>query len=67
MFSRSSLRIFQNTRLAFQDATAPLRRRTQNTSKRLNSTDAASATNIEHQSFLQRSWNSPIGVRTVHF
>ena len=62
MSSKIGLRLFQNSRAAFQNATARLRAQALR-ARRFQSTDAAAA----QQSFLQRSWNSPIGIKTVHF
>lgn len=65
------LRFFQTSRAAFQNATAPLRRQfARHTGRRFQSTESAAAEAAAagaKQSFLQRSWNSPIGVKTVHF
>lgn len=65
MSSRLGLRFFQNSKAAFQNATAPFRRQMMK-SRRFQSTEAGSSA-APPQSFLQRSWNSPIGVKTVHF
>ncbi|PWY83421.1 UPF0041 domain protein [Aspergillus heteromorphus CBS 117.55] len=61
--SRIGLRFFQNSRAAFRNATGPFRRPGAQ-GFRFQSSDAASA---EQQSTFQRLWNSPIGVKTVHF
>ncbi|PGH07439.1 hypothetical protein GX51_01740 [Blastomyces parvus] len=63
--SRVGLRFFQNYRAAFQNLSSPLRRHGLR-SRRFQSTEAGSST-APQQSFLQRSWNSPIGLKTVHF
>ncbi|TPX20274.1 hypothetical protein DIZ76_016162 [Coccidioides immitis] len=63
MSSRFGLRFLQNSRAAFQNAAAPFRRQMLR-GRRFQSTEAAAETK---QSFLQRSWNSPVGVKTVHF
>ncbi|OJD23278.1 hypothetical protein ACJ73_05373 [Blastomyces percursus] len=63
--SRVGLRFFQNYRTAFQNLSSPLRRYGLR-SRRFQSTEAGSST-APQQSFLQRSWNSPIGLKTVHF
>ncbi|EEP78738.1 conserved hypothetical protein [Uncinocarpus reesii 1704] len=63
MSSRFGLRFLQNSRAAFQqNVSAPFRRQMLRT-RRFQSTEAAA----EKQSFLQRSWNSPVGLKTVHF
>ncbi|KAF9887956.1 hypothetical protein FE257_009478 [Aspergillus nanangensis] len=61
--SRVGLRFFQNARAAFRDAYAPFRRPGAQ-GRRFQSSDAPAA---EQQSTFQRLWNSPIGVKTVHF
>ncbi|KKZ62378.1 hypothetical protein EMCG_03205 [[Emmonsia] crescens] len=63
--SRVGLRFFQNYRAAFQNLSAPLRRQGLR-SRRFQSTETGSTT-APPQSFFQRSWNSPIGLKTVHF
>ncbi|EEQ30257.1 hypothetical protein McanMca71_002248 [Microsporum canis] len=62
MSSKIGLRLFQNSRAAFQNATARFRAQALR-ARRFQSTEAGAA----QQSFLQRSWNSPIGIKTVHF
>ncbi|KAE8146772.1 UPF0041-domain-containing protein [Aspergillus avenaceus] len=57
--SRVGLRFFQNSRAAFRNAQSPFRR----FGARFQSSDAAA----EQQSTFQRLWNSPVGVKTVHF
>ncbi|KAJ9397813.1 hypothetical protein DTO282F9_5333 [Paecilomyces variotii] len=59
--SRVGLCFFQNTRAAFRNASAPFRRQ----GRRFQSSEAGAAQ--EQQSTFQRLWNSPIGVKTVHF
>ncbi|PYH46039.1 mitochondrial pyruvate carrier family protein [Aspergillus saccharolyticus JOP 1030-1] len=63
MSSRVGLRFFQNSRAAFRNAYGPFRRSGAQ-GFRFQSSDAAAA---EQQSFFQRLWNSPVGVKTVHF
>ncbi|EED19213.1 UPF0041 domain protein [Talaromyces stipitatus ATCC 10500] len=62
--SRVGLRFLANSRAAFRN----FRQNVSNNSKgfRFSSTDA-SATAGEQQSTFQRLWNSPVGVKTVHF
>ncbi|KAI5284814.1 hypothetical protein KEM54_001055 [Ascosphaera aggregata] len=64
MSSRLGLRLFHNTRSFFQSASRRNNPAYNAIAKRLSSTEAAPAV---QQSFLQRSWHSPIGIRTVHF
>ncbi|RAK96864.1 mitochondrial pyruvate carrier family protein [Aspergillus ibericus CBS 121593] len=61
--SRIGLRFFQNSRAAFRNAYGPFRRPGAQ-GFRFQSSDAAAA---EQQSTFQRLWNSPVGVKTVHF
>jgi mitochondrial pyruvate carrier 2 len=60
--SRLGLRFFANSRAAFRNSFR------QNGSKgfRFQSTEA-SAAGAEPQSVFQKMWNSPVGVKTVHF
>ncbi|KAL4865811.1 hypothetical protein BDV12DRAFT_173909 [Aspergillus spectabilis] len=58
--SRVGFRFFQNSRAAFREAF----RRPGAQGRRFQTSDAASA---EQQSTFQRLWNSPVGVKTVHF
>ncbi|KAL2820092.1 hypothetical protein BJX63DRAFT_381286 [Aspergillus granulosus] len=58
--SRIGLRFFQNSRAAFRGAF----RRSGAQGRRFQSSDAAAA---EQQSTFQRLWNSPVGLKTVHF
>ncbi|KAL2798485.1 hypothetical protein BJX66DRAFT_295774 [Aspergillus keveii] len=58
--SRVGLRFFQNSRAAFRSAF----RRPGGYGRRFQSSDAPAA---EQQSTFQRMWNSPIGLKTVHF
>ncbi|KAL2830303.1 hypothetical protein BDW59DRAFT_141391 [Aspergillus cavernicola] len=58
--SRVGLRFFQNSRAAFREAF----RRPGAQGRRFQTSDAAAA---GQQSTFQRLWNSPIGVKTVHF
>ncbi|KAB8228154.1 hypothetical protein BDV23DRAFT_167490 [Aspergillus alliaceus] len=60
MSSRIGLRFFQNSREAFRNA-----QRRFGAQYRFQSSDAAAA--AQPQSTFQRLWNSPIGVKTVHF
>ncbi|PYH91893.1 UPF0041-domain-containing protein [Aspergillus ellipticus CBS 707.79] len=62
--SRIGLRFFQNSRAAFRNTTGPFRR-PGGQGFRFQSSDAAAA--AEQQSTFQRLWNSPVGVKTVHF
>ncbi|KAI2012617.1 hypothetical protein LOZ39_000553 [Ophidiomyces ophidiicola] len=62
MSSRFGLRFFQSSKAAFHNASSPLRRHILR-NRRFQSTEATA----EKQSFLQRSWNSPVGMKTVHF
>ncbi|KAE8372313.1 UPF0041 domain protein [Aspergillus bertholletiae] len=57
MSSRVGLRFFQNSRAAFRNA-----QRRFGAGHRFQSSDATAG-----QSTFQRMWNSPIGVKTVHF
>ncbi|KAL4958170.1 hypothetical protein BDW69DRAFT_154776 [Aspergillus filifer] len=57
--SRVGLRFFQNSRAAFRQAF----RRPGAQERRWQTSGAAS----EQQSTFQRLWNSPVGVKTVHF
>ncbi|KAL4977949.1 hypothetical protein BDW66DRAFT_131392 [Aspergillus desertorum] len=57
--SRVGFRFFQNSRAAFRTAF----RRPGAQGRRFQTSDAAS----EQQSAFQRLWNSPVGVKTVHF
>ncbi|KAL4817752.1 hypothetical protein BDW67DRAFT_159059 [Aspergillus spinulosporus] len=57
--SRVGFRFFQNSRAAFRTAF----RRSGAQGRRFQTSDAAS----EQQSTFQRLWNSPVGVKTVHF
>jgi hypothetical protein len=59
MSSRVGLRFFQNSRAAFRNA-----QRRFGAGRRFQSSDAPAA---EQQTTFQRLWNSPIGVKTVHF
>ncbi|KAJ5946101.1 UPF0041-domain-containing protein [Penicillium verhagenii] len=63
MSSRVGFRFLNNTRFAFRNATGPFRRQA-GQGFRFQSSEAGAA---EHQSFAQRMWNSPVGVKTVHF
>ncbi|PLN86134.1 UPF0041-domain-containing protein [Aspergillus taichungensis] len=60
--SRVGFRFFQNSRAAFRNGAGPFRRPGAQ-GFRFQSSDAAS----EQQSTFQRMWNSPVGVKTVHF
>ncbi|ODM21081.1 hypothetical protein SI65_04134 [Aspergillus cristatus] len=61
--SRIGFRFFQNTRAAFRNAYAPFRR----PGARFQSSEAGAASAESQQSGFQRLWNSPVGVKTVHF
>lgn len=63
MSSRVGFRFVNNTRFAFRNATGPFRR-TGAQGFRFQSSEAGAA---EQQSTFQRLWNSPVGVKTVHF
>ncbi|KAN0067125.1 Uncharacterized protein family (UPF0041) domain containing protein [Elaphomyces granulatus] len=69
--SRVGLRFFQNFRAAFQSSNnshSHFRRQGFFRARRFQSTDAgASAHEQQHQSAFQRLWNSPVGLKTVHF
>ncbi|PLB49294.1 UPF0041-domain-containing protein [Aspergillus steynii IBT 23096] len=62
MSSRLGLRFFQNARAGFRNS-GPFRRPGAQ-GFRFQSYDAAAA---DKQSTFQRMWNSPVGVKTVHF
>ncbi|KAL2007424.1 hypothetical protein VTN00DRAFT_8862 [Thermoascus crustaceus] len=69
MSSRIGLRFFNNYRAAFRNASAPFRRPgagPQAHKRRFQSTDAG-ASSEQQQSTFQRLWNSPVGLKTVHF
>ena len=57
MTSRAGLRYFQSARLSRTFAKRPLGRRHQ----------SADATSVRTEGIFQRLWNSPVGVKTVHF
>ncbi|KAJ5439058.1 mitochondrial pyruvate carrier 2 [Penicillium daleae] len=61
--SRVGFRFLNNARFAFRNASAPFRRPGAQ-GFRFQSSEAGAA---EQQSAFQRMWNSPIGVKTVHF
>ncbi|KAJ5542811.1 hypothetical protein N7535_005235 [Penicillium sp. DV-2018c] len=63
MSSRVGFRFFNNSRFAFRNASAPFRRPGAQ-GFRWQSTEAGAG---EQQSTFQRLWNSPVGVKTVHF
>lgn len=63
MSSRMGFRFVNNTRFAFRNGSAPFRRQGAQ-GFRFQSSEAGTA---EKQSTFQRLWNSPIGVKTVHF
>lgn len=60
--SRLGFRFFQNSRAAFRNGAGPFRRPGAQ-GFRFQSSDAAS----EQQSTFRRMWDSPIGIKTVHF
>ncbi|CAL5868967.1 uncharacterized protein PFLUO_LOCUS3195 [Penicillium psychrofluorescens] len=62
MSSRVGFRFLNNARFTFRNASGPFRR-PGGTGFRFQSSDAAA----EQQSTFQRMWNSPVGVKTVHF
>jgi hypothetical protein len=61
--SRVGFRFLNNARFAFRNASAPFRRPGAQ-GFRFQSSEAGAA---EQQSVFQRMWNSPVGVKTVHF
>lgn len=63
MSSRVGFRFLNNSRFAFRNGSSPFRRQGAQ-GRRFQSSDAGSA---EQQSTFQRLWNSPVGVKTVHF
>ncbi|KAJ5772318.1 UPF0041-domain-containing protein [Penicillium odoratum] len=63
MSSRVGFRFLNNSRFAFRNATGPFRRQA-GQGFRFQSSDAGAA---GKQSFFQRMWDSPVGVKTVHF
>jgi len=65
MSSRVGFRFFNNARFAFRNASAPFRR-PGGQGWRFQSSDAGAGA-AEQQSTFQRMWNSPVGVKTVHF
>lgn len=64
--SRIGLRFFQNTRAAFRNAYGPFRRPGAQ-GFRFQSSEAGAASAESQRSIFQRLWNSPVGVKTVHF
>ena len=66
MSSRLGFRFFQNSRAAYQNASSPFRRNAFR-GRRFQSTESGSADATASQSTFQRLWNSPVGVKTVHF
>ncbi|KAK2802313.1 hypothetical protein FQN51_004602 [Onygenales sp. PD_10] len=65
MSSRLGFRFFNTYRNAFQNAASSFRRQGMK-GRRFQSSEANQST-APAQSFLQRSWNSPVGLKTVHF
>ncbi|KAJ5919159.1 hypothetical protein N7466_010102 [Penicillium verhagenii] len=63
MSSRVGFRFLNNTRFAFRNATGPFRRQA-GQGFRFQSSEAGAA---EQSSFFKRMWDSPVGVKTVHF
>lgn len=63
MSSRVGFRFLNNSRFAFRNGASPFRRQGAQ-GRRFQSSDAGPA---EQQSTFQRLWNSPVGVKTVHF
>ncbi|KAJ5141687.1 hypothetical protein N7526_002682 [Penicillium atrosanguineum] len=64
MSSRVGFRFLNSTRFAFRNASAPFRRPGAQ-GFRFSSTEAGA--DAAKQSTFQRMWNSPVGVKTVHF
>ncbi|KAJ5298280.1 Serine hydrolase FSH [Penicillium atrosanguineum] len=64
MSSRVGFRFLNSTRFAFRNASAPFRRPGAQ-GFRFSSTEAGA--DATKQSTFQRMWNSPVGVKTVHF
>lgn len=65
--SRIGFRFFQNTRAAFRNATGAFRRPGAQGFRFQSSEAGAAAAESQQQSTFQRLWNSPVGVKTVHF
>ncbi|KAI9933912.1 hypothetical protein ASPWEDRAFT_35885 [Aspergillus wentii DTO 134E9] len=65
MSSRVGFRFLNNARAAFRNTAGPFRRPGAQ-GRRFQSSDAGAST-AEQQSTFQRLWNSPVGVKTVHF
>lgn len=65
MSSRVGFRFFNNTRFAFRNVSAPFRRPGAQ-GRRFQSADAGASAE-QQQSTFKRLWNSPVGVKTVHF
>jgi len=65
MSSRVGFRFLNNTRFAFRNVSAPFRRPSAQ-GFRFQSSDAGAGA-AEHQNPFQRLWNSPVGLKTVHF
>ncbi|CAI7630833.1 unnamed protein product [Penicillium pancosmium] len=65
MSSRVGFRFFNNARASFRNASAPFRR-PGGQGWRFQSSEAGAGA-AEQQSTFQRMWNSPVGVKTVHF
>ncbi|KAJ5698978.1 mitochondrial pyruvate carrier 2 [Penicillium macrosclerotiorum] len=63
--SRVGFRFLNNARFAFRNASAPFRRPGAQ-GFRFQSSEAGAGA-AEQQSAFQRMWNSPVGVKTVHF
>ncbi|KAJ5263352.1 mitochondrial pyruvate carrier 2 [Penicillium angulare] len=63
MSSRLGFRFLNNTRFAFRNGSGPFRRQA-GQGFRFQSSEAGAG---EQQSTFQRMWNSPVGVKTVHF
>jgi hypothetical protein len=65
MMNRIVSRLIQNQAAAFRQASARFGRQTLR-NRRYQSTESDASSTVK-QSFFQRSWNSPIGLKTVHF
>jgi len=66
MSSRVGLRFFQSSRAAYQSTNSHFRRQGFFRARRFQSTDAGTSSE-QQQSKFQRLWNSPVGIKTVHF
>jgi hypothetical protein len=66
MSSRLGFRFLNNSKFAFRNGSSPFRRQGFQ-GQRFQSSDATGSAGTQHQSTFQRMWNSPIGLKTVHF